>query len=69
MSVKYSCDGCTKEVKRNYVDQRYQPSRHMNARNINAEVLIAIAGTWNEGHLCKECLLAVLTDPACEWKS
>lgn len=66
MAVKYFCDCCKEELTRNVVSDRYRPTRYSNYTNFAAEVMVRVGTTWNSGHLCKPCLLTILTDPSCE---
>ncbi len=67
MSIVQRCDNCEDETDRCYVHDRYKPilfSNHPgeNPLRIQAEVMVAIDGAWNNGNLCKECLLILLTE-------
>lgn len=61
MSVKYFCDGCGNEIGRNYVARRLMPEWWAGGARFTAEVKVAVNGTWNSGHLCRACLLLLLS--------
>lgn len=50
--IKHFCDLCKKEVKRNYVSNRFTPrlGKHY------IQVTVAIDGCNNDGAICKSCL-------------
>lgn len=58
MATKHYCDRCDKEVTDDKV------CSHGRARfmldGITVELVVAVAGTWNAGHVCLECLKAVV---------
>lgn len=54
--IKYFCDMCGKEVKRNYISERFHPKKG----NFKVEVMVAFDNTWNDGIICKDCLWDIL---------
>jgi len=50
--IKYFCDSCGKETKRNYVSDRFEFKVGKNT----FAIIIATHDTWNSGELCLECL-------------
>ena len=53
---KTICDNCQKETKRNYAAERLVVSMG----DFKAEVLVSYRGCWNDGDLCKDCLMKLL---------
>ena len=50
--VKLICDKCGNEVDINCVSDRF----HWKNDRFEFELVIAVDGTWNKGHLCEECV-------------
>ena len=69
MGIKYFCDVCGEETKRNYVSDRLKPfDKHIhiigvNGETVECEVIVAIDGSWNGGVICLECLCNALLQP------
>ena len=65
MGIKFFCDVCGEETKRNYVSERLKPELVYgpSEREVRCEVIVAINGTWNDGVICEKCLREVLTEP------
>jgi hypothetical protein len=61
MPIKYFCDVCGEETKRNYVSERLNPE--LGDGKVKCEVIVAINGSWNGGVICETCLRATLTQP------
>jgi hypothetical protein len=59
--IKYFCDVCGEETKRNYVQERLKPV--FSNGKVECEVIVAINGTWNGGVICEECLRDALRQP------
>ena len=61
MTIRYFCDVCDEEVKRNYVGDRPKGEAFISTPTRGSPILIEImsgtGGTWNKGVLCKSCLL------------
>jgi hypothetical protein len=55
--IREYCDMCDDEVKHNFVDKRLKRT----LKRASIEVLVAMDGTWNKGHICRDCLLDVIT--------
>jgi hypothetical protein len=64
MTARYFCDGCDREIDRNYVSRRFKPSHYFKheyaGTNISAEVIVTVGGVSNAGHLCRPCLDTLL---------
>ncbi len=60
MSIRVFCDVCKKELTRNMVDQRLV----VDAGDFHAEVMLSKQGTANDGDLCLDCLMKMLTTPS-----
>jgi len=58
MGIKYFCDICGKETKRNYVTEKLKPERRDGT--IQCEVTVAINRSWNDGVICENCLRRAL---------
>ena len=52
MAIKYICDNCGKETKRNYVSERFE----FKAGKNTFQIVIATDETWNAGEICIACL-------------
>jgi len=63
MGIKYFCDVCGVETKRNYVSERLKPELLYGEfeRAARCEVTVAINGAWNGGVICERCLRRVLS--------
>jgi hypothetical protein len=61
--IKYFCDVCGEETKRNYVATRLKPELVYDSGKVVCEVVVAINGTWNGGVICRECLRIALRQP------
>lgn len=59
---KMFCDCCGKEISHNFVGNRLKIKEIINKTDVEAEVMIAINGIWNGGHICPGCLAKVLKD-------
>lgn len=61
MTIKHLCDACGIEIDRNYVSERYTPTKWFRDKylNITLEVQVKKEKTWNDGDLCFDCLKAV----------
>jgi len=55
--IKYFCDVCGNEIKRNYADERL--CRRLG--DFGVEVLVSFRGISNKGEICLHCLMEVLT--------
>jgi hypothetical protein len=60
--IKYFCDVCGEETKRNYVTERLKPEFCDDNCKVKCEVIVAVGG-WNNGVICEECLRYALTQP------
>ncbi len=60
--IKYYCDVCGNEIKRNYVTERLKRKLEINEKKIVAQISIAIDGIWNMGDLCYSCLMKVMSE-------
>jgi hypothetical protein len=60
--IKYFCDVCGEETKRNYVTERLKPELQQRVK-VECEVIVAMNGTTNGGVICEECLRTVLAQP------
>lgn len=72
--IRYFCDGCGKQIGRNFVSQRFKPCKYFApaeapAVNFEAEIIVKTNGCANDGHICKDCLIALVTKPECEGRS
>lgn len=65
--VKHYCDGCGKEIERNFVCDRYKAGMLKNEHSFTAEITISMDKIWNHGDLCLECLKELLL-PGNEFK-
>lgn len=63
MPMKYFCDVCGEETKRNYVTERLKPVFIHKSGKVVCEVMVAINGTTNGGVICDQCLRYALTQP------
>jgi hypothetical protein len=54
--IKEYCDVCKKEIKRNYISERFCAE----LGDMEIEIIVAYQHTWNNGHICKSCLLDVV---------
>jgi hypothetical protein len=57
MSTKAFCDLCGEELKKRDHDR----VRRALGR-VSVEVLTAVDGTWNGGHVCHRCVMQVVRD-------
>ena len=55
--IKRFCDICGKETERNYVEQKYSPTKGQ----VQCEVRVATKGGWDKGDICLACVKDVLT--------
>lgn len=56
--IKYYCDNCGEETKRNYVGDRLK-GEDIDTR-ISYELVLAYDKVWNGGVLCSRCIIKVL---------
>ncbi len=56
--MKEFCDGCRKEVFRNYISDRFE----LNYETYSIRMILAYDGTWNGGSICNECLVKLLKE-------
>lgn len=61
--IKYFCDVCGEETKRNYVGERLIHEHVYNNGKVKCEVMVTINGTANGGVICEKCLRYVLIQP------
>jgi hypothetical protein len=54
--IEYRCDMCGKSTKRNYIAERYMPR----IKNFQVEIMVSRNDCWNNGEICKECLLKII---------
>jgi len=57
MSAKYFCDKCKSEMR--YVEHGRVK---LKLDKFQVEIMVAIDGTWNYGHLCHACVLNVVAN-------
>ena len=62
MSVKWFCDVCKKEMKRNVVDKRLKGMVDFSDKRVLIEVMVGVENTWNDGEICMKCLHDVLVE-------
>jgi len=55
------CDACGDEIDRNFVSNRLDVIHYINCKPFRAIVYCGKGTTVNEGHLCKKCLLEIIT--------
>jgi len=60
--IKEFCDGCGKEIDRNYVDKRFTKELNLNGVSFSAEVIVSRNGVSNQGDLCFDCLMRILRE-------
>ena len=57
MTARYFCDQCGDEV----TDKRTTGNRIKRRRDrVSVEVLVAVDGTWNDGHVCQGCVIRAI---------
>jgi len=56
--LRLFCDVCDKEIKRNYVSERYKPM----LGKFRVEIMVSFKDAWNSGEICKECLLKIINE-------
>lgn len=57
MSIKYFCDACGGEIPK---DQTGRVVRKL--ERITVEVLVAVDGVWNDGNVCKDCIVLAVAN-------
>jgi hypothetical protein len=59
--IKRFCDVCGEKIGRNYVSDRLEANRtfHLEDKRVNVKVMcmVAIDGTYNEGDICRGCVI------------
>jgi hypothetical protein len=67
--IKTYCDGCGQEIKHNYVAQRFRAKAEFRPpampgvvfeASITLGSAIGSAVTWNQGAICRTCLMHLL---------
>ena len=59
VSAKYFCDACGKEMRASDFNRLT-----VTLGDFKAEVITALRGTWNGGHICHACVRRLVSDGA-----
>jgi hypothetical protein len=60
--IKHYCDGCGKEIERNYTSNRLRKSLHLGIHLFVIEVIVSQDQVSNKGDICVDCLMKVILD-------
>lgn len=68
MTARFFCDICIREVEQPKVQREFRtkvvlknpPEGHTEAREVSIQIIRAIDGAWNAGHICNRCLRKAL---------
>jgi len=60
--IKHYCDGCNKEIDRNYIDKRLRKSLRIGNHSFVIEVMVDKDQVSNQGDICYNCLMKVILD-------
>lgn len=58
MTTKQFCDMCGEQISRNYASERMKIKR----REFTAEIMIQKGATYNQGELCRKCVMNILKE-------
>ena len=62
--IRVYCDVCDQEIadRGNTVAHRIKRDSFLDNQRVMVEVIVGIGGTWNKGHLCRDCLIRFLEE-------